>query len=293
MVGRIVKGIGSFYTVICDGVEYVCKARGRFRKEGITPVPGDFAQFEPGKKEGNGFICEIMPRKNLLIRPAVANIDKLVIVISATAPKPDLYLVDKLTTTCELSNIEPVILINKCDNRDLESEISKIKAEYELTGYKLLTVSALTGFGIEELKQELKGSTACFAGQSAVGKSSILNVIMPKLMLETGGLSRKTERGRHTTRHAELWITEEGSLFDTPGFSLLELMTIEPVKLAELYPEMKQYCNMCRFVGCSHINEPDCAIKELVESGKLSRGRYERYKELYAELNEAYKHRFD
>ena len=294
MHGIILKGIGSFYTVKSGNAEYVCKARGKFRKQGICPVPGDNVEFDFDSKTKNGFISEICKRKNELIRPAVANIDKLMIVVSASIPKPDFYLVDKLSVLCEINKIEPIIVINKCDEQCASESISLICSEYKNTGYKIITVSAATGQGMELLKNELNGSTVCFAGQSAVGKSSILNALMPQLTLETGGLSRKNERGRHTTRHAELWINNDGSgVFDTPGFSLIELSKIEPNQLAEFYPEMKMYRNQCRFTGCSHINEPDCAVKSLLDTDKISLERYNRYKDLYYELLEAYKHRFD
>ena len=291
MQGRIYKGIGSFYTVKNNGGEYVCKARGRFRKDGITPVVGDKVEFivEP---TGHCFITEILPRKNVLIRPAAANIDKLVIVMSASVPHPDLLLVDKLTLTCEKLGITPVLVINKIDTDDGTAE--KIRDEYLCTGYNVIEASAVCNIGIAELKAALAQSISCFAGQSAVGKSSLLNALMPGLCLETGGLSRKTERGRHTTRHSELWDSGCGGAFlDTPGFSLLEQSIADPSELCSLYPEMRGVESACRFTGCKHISEPECAVKAKVSEGLLSKGRYDRYVTIYKEIEELYKHRYD
>ena len=291
MQGKIYKGIGSFYTVKSQGQEYTCKARGRFRKDRITPVVGDVVEFVE-EKTGHSFITDILPRKNILIRPAAANIDKLIIVMSASAPHPDFLLVDKLTLTCEKLKIEPVLVINKCDTDDGTAEC--IEREYACTGYKIYRTSAKKNIGIEALREEMKGKVSCFSGQSAVGKSSILNALMPDLNLETGDLSRKTERGKHTTRHAQLWETEGGgAVLDTPGFSLLEHMIADPSELRTLYPEMKLASDECRFTGCVHIKEPDCAVKSLVADGKMSQGRYDRYVVLYNEVLELFKHRYD
>lgn len=289
--GQIIKGIGSFYTVRTEQGDYVCKARGRFRKEGITPVPGDMVTFDLGS-DGKGYLSEILPRKNLLVRPAVANIDKLMIVVSACLPKPDYSLVDKLLIQCEILSITPIIVINKYDIRDKEIFASTV-SQYRNTGYKLLTISAHTGEGLEALKQEIANNVCCFAGQSAVGKSSLMNAIAPQLSLEVGELSEKSERGRHTTRHAELWQVCGGSMLDTPGFSLLDLAELEPWDLCKYYPEMKEHLGSCRFPECLHISEPDCSVKPLLEEGKISRERYERYIELVEMLKEKRRHRYD
>ena len=292
MQGIIYKGIGSFYTVHTEnGEEYVCKARGRFRKDGITPVVGDVVEFE-AEETGHCFMTKIHARRNMLIRPAVANIDKLIIVMSASVPKPDLYLTDKLIAACEAVQITPVLVINKCDADDNDAD--GILNDYVPTGYKILKVSAVSGEGLDALRAELKGSISCLAGQSAVGKSSILNALIPGLMLPTGELSQKTDRGKHTTRHAQLWeLDGGGAVFDTPGFSLLESVEVAPEDLGKLYVEFKNKQGECRFSGCAHINEPDCAVKDLLRQGKLSLSRYERYKCMYAEISEQYKHRYD
>lgn len=295
MQGLVLKGVGSFYTVLAeDKTEYVCKARGKFRRDKISPVTGDRVEFIIDSATGSGFITEIKKRKNMLIRPAVANLDVLITVVSASVPKPDFLLVDKLLAMCSLYKISPVIAINKCDAENADELAAEIESDYRSAGCEIIRVSAKNGDGIEDLRRAMRGRVACFAGQSAVGKTSLLNRLMPDLCLETGDLSRKTERGRHTTRTAQLWLTEDGgAVLDTPGFTFLELFTIPPRELAGLYPEMRACEGKCRFNMCSHINEPDCAVKRLVEDGVISEARYKRYISIYDALNEAYKHRYD
>lgn len=289
--GRITKGVGSFYTLLTeDGSEFVCKARGRFRKEGITPVPGDNCLFEAGD-DGKGYLIEILPRKNLLVRPAAANVDKLMIVLSASLPRPDYCLADKLMLQCELCGMTPVLLLNKCDEAD-ESERGAAVAQYKDAGYRIIPVSAHSGAGIDELKAEIEGNTCCFAGQSAVGKSSLMNAIAPGLELPVGGLSDKIDRGRHTTRHAQLWQVCGGCMLDTPGFSLLDVADIEPERLGSLYPEIKKHLGRCRFSECLHVSEPDCGVKPFVGS-EISPERYDRYCKFVEELKEKRKHRYD
>lgn len=289
--GLILKGIGGFYTVLdVDGREHVCRARGRFRKDGITPVVGDSVEFQMDS-EGS-FITNILPRKNVFIRPAVANVDKLIIVVSLSAPKPDFMLIDKLIISCELSGVKPVLVLNKCDDGD-ENSISDIAEQYSPAGYTIITSSAQTGQGIDTIKNEIRGCICCFAGQSAVGKSSLINAIVPELGLETGGLSRKTNRGKHTTRHAELWYVCGGAVLDTPGFSFLDIENIEPEDLCKYYVEIKGLSIGCRFSECLHKSEPDCAVKPYIGSDKLSRQRYERYLTILDELIEKRKHKYD
>lgn len=289
MQGLVLKGIGSFYTVLGDdGTEYTIKARGRFRKEGISPVVGDCVTFDV--VEGNdGYMTDILERKNLLIRPSVANIDKLITVISASQPQPDFLMIDKLILRCEQLGIAPVIVLNKCD-----SLLNDPLSQYRSAGYQTFMVSALTGEGVAELKTALEGSICCFAGQSAVGKSSLINAIMPQLDLEVGGLSRKTSRGKHTTRSVSLIPFEGGgALLDTPGFSLIDTEPMEAEDLSQLYPEMRRHLHLCRFAGCLHVSEPDCGVKDAVKSGEISKERYERYKLLLEEIKRQRKHRYD
>lgn len=288
--GLILKGVGGFYTVLGDnGAEIVCRARGKFRKDGITPAVGDKVEYI---QDGEGrSISRILPRRNVFIRPAVANLDKLMIVASLSAPKPDLLLMDKLIIRCEKHNVEPVLILNKSDQADETAKLDLIR-QYAPTGYKVITTSAADGSGIDAVKAEISGSICCFAGQSAVGKSSLINAIVPALGLETGGLSRKTDRGRHTTRHAQLWQVCGGAVLDTPGFSLLEADEMEPEELCECYREMRGKRTGCRFGECLHRSEPDCAVKPIIGSG-LSAERYERYLIILDELIEKRKHKYD
>ena len=287
--GRIIRGIGGFYYVLPDsgGPEVECKARGHFRKSGISPVVGDLVVYTD-QKEGHSVIEEILPRKNLLIRPAVANIDQLLIVISASAPAPDWLLVDKLIIQAVPAGIKPVLILNKSDTAD-EEIIRNFDQDY-VPWFQTAVVSAKTGSGREQLADILKDQISCFAGQSAVGKSSLINLLLPELALETGDLARKTDRGRHTTRRAELWPAFGGAVLDTPGFSLYETDLLDQSDLNRCYPEFGNTPEKCRFPSCMHITEPGCAVKELVASGKISRGRYERYAILAKEYETRRKH---
>ena len=291
--GIILKGVGGFYTVLSDGMSFICKARGLFRKQNQTPIVGDNVSFSLNADGETGYLLSIEARKNELIRPMVANIDKLFIVVSASKPAVDLLLVDKLLLCCEKLRIEPVLIINKCDDADAAS-IDGIRKEYSLTGYRIYTVSAVTGDGIEALRSELQGSVVCFAGQSAVGKSSLLNALIPGMKLEVGELSRKTERGKHTTRHAELIpIGNGGAVLDTPGFSLLENIECEPEEIKNLYPELRRHVFECRFSGCLHVSEPGCAVKEVIIGRDFDSERYNRYVRLVKEAMENRKHKYE
>lgn len=287
--GLLLKGVGSFYEVLTESGELVTsKARGTFRREGIVPTVGDRVVIER-KEQGYAQLSEILPRKNLLVRPPVANVDQLLIVVSASAPEPDWLLVDRLIISAKRMGIEPVPVLNKIDAAD-DSIMQSFLREYHV--FETLTVSAETGEGIEALKERLKGRVSCFAGQSAVGKSSILNALIPDLHLETGGLSRKTDRGRHTTRHAELWPYENGAVLDTPGFSMYETECLEQHELDACYPEFRN-AGPCRFPGCMHLSEPDCGVKPLLKTGELTKGRYERYCEIALDYQMRRKHRYD
>ena len=291
MTGRIIQGIGSFYTVESEGQRYVCKARGRFRKQRISPLVGDFVEFQPADREdGEGFIEEILPRNSELLRPPVANVDVIFVTVAASSPEPDLLLVDRLLVRAHRAGIEAKIIVNKTDlNGGMAEEIAR---QYGSAGYEVFRVSAKQGVGLDALKAAAQGKTIAFAGQSAVGKSSLLNALCPGLSLETGSVSR-IERGRHTTRKAQLIPMQGGYLADTPGFSLLELDTMEPELLAECYPEFAPYEGKCRFLGCQHLNEPDCAVKDAAQQGVISRERLERYAVLHQELKEKWGKRYD
>ena len=287
--GLLIKGVGSFYEVLTESGEIVTsKARGAFRREGLVPTVGDRVLIDR-KAQGYAQMCEILPRKNLLVRPPVANVDQLLIVVSASVPEPDWLLVDRLIISAMRLSIDPVPVLNKIDTAD-ETIATAFLSDYH--AFDTLTVSAETGEGLDALKARLHGKVSCFAGQSAVGKSSLLNALFPSLHLETGELSRKTERGRHTTRHAELWPYENGAVLDTPGFSMFETDCLEQDELDRCYPEFAQ-ASPCRFPGCMHLTEPDCGVKPLLDSGELTSGRYERYREIALENQMRRKHRYD
>ncbi len=290
MQGRIIKGIGGFYDVLLDSGETVtCKARGRFRNEGVTPMVGDLVEIST-HETGFAAMDDILPRKNALLRPPVANIDLLVIVLSAYIPKPDFLLADKLLIQAQTLKIEPLLILNKMDAAKLE-----ITEEFlsDYAAFHTLLASSSSGEGIDVLKAILTNRISCFAGQSAVGKSSLLNALFPQLLLETGGLAKKTDRGRHTTRQAELWPFLGGAVLDTPGFSLLEMSELSQDALNACYPEFALAPSECRFTGCRHIAEPDCAVKALLQEGKLSQGRYARYLEIQSQIDEKRKHKYD
>lgn len=275
MTGIIIKGIGGFYYVkSADGEVVECRARGLFRKEKIKPMIGDRVMVE------NGSLVKIEERKNYLIRPPVANIDNIVIVSAAASPDPNFMLIDKMTVNAEMAGIKPIICINKTD---LMSE-DTIKKIYSSAGYPVVVVCAKNEKGIEELMPYLKGKTTAFAGLSGVGKSSILNLITDSEM-ETGVVSDKIQRGKHTTRHVELLELKQGGfVLDTPGFSSLELEGIKADELKNYFMEIGE--GDCRFKGCSHINEPGCSVKERLENGEISAERYKSYCELYELLKQ-------
>lgn len=279
MRGKIIKGIGGFYYVkTTDGKIFECKARGIFRKENLKPYIGDEVEISVENKSGN--IEKILPRRTMLVRPAVANVDSVVIVIAAKDPEPDTLFCDKLILSAEIAGIEPVICINKSDlNMD-----THILETYEKAGYKALLISAKNKDGVKELIPMIEGKTSAFAGFSGVGKSTILEILTGKKQ-ETGEVSQKIKRGRHTTRHVELLeLNCCGYVLDTPGFSSFEIGGIKADELKNYFPEMRPLNDSCRFKGCSHTKEPDCAVKEAVEKGEISKSRYESYKTFYETL---------
>ncbi len=281
--GIITKGIGGFYYVSSEDGTYECKARGIFRKNEMTPLTGDrvvFSILDPVLKKGS--LDQILDRSSLLDRPAVANVNQLITVIAAKTPEPDLMLLDKLLVNSEASGMRAVICINKID-LDVQDERRDIYNAYSCAGYRVLETSSMENIGLEELKAVLKGRISVFAGQSGVGKSTLLNMVMNTMVMKTGTLSGKIERGKHTTRHTELIEIEDGGyVVDTPGFSSFELAGIGRINLQRYYPEFSEHIHACRFSGCSHLNEPDCAVKQAVADGLISGGRYGRYVDLFA-----------
>lgn len=278
MVGTIIKGIGGFYYVKASGDVYECKARGIFRKDKITPTIGDRVKIELDGEKGS--ITEIMPRRSFLIRPAVANVDTMMLVVAAASPEPNLFFIDKILVNAEINNIKPVICINKTDIKSRED----IENIYTKAEYKVFSVSAEKKLGTDELFEYIKDKTTAFAGLSGVGKSSLLNIITNG-ELKTGSISEKISRGKHTTRHVELFELECGGfVFDTPGFSSLEIEDVKADDLWMYFPEMVDSQDKCRFRGCSHINEPNCYIKTKVKNGEMAQSRYDSYVQLFNKL---------
>lgn len=295
MQGRIIKGIAGFYYVISvvEFTVYECKAKGIFRKDKIKPLVGDMVEFDVldgQKKTGN--IAEILPRKNQLIRPAVSNIDQALVVFAVAKPKPHFNLLDRFLVMMERCSIPVVICFNKQDIAEIP-EIRELEEVYAACGYRLIFTSALLNENIQEIKEALRGKTTVVAGPSGVGKSSLINCLQEAVSMETGSISEKIERGRHTTRHSELILVEEDSyIMDTPGFSSLYTNDFDKEDLKYYFPEFTTYEGRCRFNGCSHVKEPGCAVKEALEHGKIHPVRYENYLEMYRELEEKEKRRY-
>ena len=286
MQGKIVKGIAGFYYVHIEnkGI-YECKAKGIFRKDKIKPLVGDDVEVEildDAEKVGN--IAVLLPRRNALLRPAVANVDQALIIFAITKPAPSLNLLDRFLIMMHQQNLPCIICFNKQDIAE-EEERRHLAEAYENCGCKVLFLSALTEEGVGELEALLRHKTTTVAGPSGVGKSSLVNKLQSDTVMETGDISRKVERGRHTTRHSELLaMGEQTYIMDTPGFSSLGIFELEKEDLAEFYPEFKPFEPECRFKGCSHVSEPVCGVKAALEQGLINRTRYDNYSLLYEEL---------
>ncbi len=288
MQGKIIKGIAGFYYVfIVESGVYECKAKGIFRKEKQKPLVGDNVEItilDEAEKTGN--LESIFPRKNELIRPAAANVDQALIVFAMTKPRPHFWLLDRFLVMMENKGIPVVLCFNK---RDLvgEEEQAELQSVYQSCGYPVIFTSALEQENIQAVKNVLKGKTTVIAGPSGVGKSSLINRLQPEAKMETGGISKKIDRGKHTTRHAELIAVDEHSfIMDTPGFSSLYLSDLEKEDLKYCFKEFAMYEGTCRFHGCDHIHEPGCAVQKAVEDGAIHRMRYQSYTEMYREIQE-------
>lgn len=289
--GVIVKGVGGLYYARGeDGGTHVLRARGIFRRRHITPMVGDRVRFTPGQGEEHGWVEEILSRESQLVRPPVANVRYLVIVL-APAPAPDYLLIDTLIAMALRQGIRPALVVNKCDLDGGTYEA--VRSDYAGLGAPLLAVSALSGQGMDGLRSLLASGVCCLAGQSGVGKSTLL-CAATGLRLQTGEISQKIHRGRHTTRHAELLFSGEYRVLDTPGFSLLELWEgLEPIRLKEYYPEFAPYEGQCRFSPCYHLSEPGCAVLKAARAGEISQARLERYHLLLKKAQEAWRNRYD
>lgn len=286
MQGKIIKGIAGFYYVhVVEFGLYECKAKGVFRKNKIKPLVGDDVIIQVlDQEEMLGNITEILPRRNSLIRPAVANIDQALVVFAVAKPEPHYNLLDRFLVMMEAENLPAVLCFNKLDLVD-EERIRELQAIYEPAGYELLFTSAKEEENISKIKEVLKGKTTAIAGPSGVGKSSLINLLQPEANMETGGISRKIERGKHTTRHSELFPVDEDSyIMDTPGFSSLNVYNFEKEDLKYYFPEFKAFEGQCKFNGCDHVHEPKCAVKEAVLDGRIHEIRYKNYLEIYEEI---------
>lgn len=286
MQGKIVKGIGGFYYVHVETVGvYECRAKGIFRKDHRKPLVGDNVEISVLDKEKKlGNVDELLPRKNELIRPAVANVDQALVVFAASSPKPNLNLLDRFLISMQQKSVPVQICFNKADLVNGE-ELSRLAKIYENCGCGVLFASVLERSGLEELKKLLEGKTTVVAGPSGVGKSSLTNYLQPKAAMEVGKVSQKIDRGKHTTRHTELiWIWRDTYFLDTPGFSSLYLQNLLREELKDYFPEFEPYENDCRFQGCMHISEPDCAVKKALADGKIHSSRYDNYLLLAEEL---------
>ena len=288
MQGKIIKGIAGFYYVHNGEHIYECKAKGVFRKDNMKPLVGDDCIIEvidEEKKLGN--ISEILDRKNSLIRPNVANVDQALVIFALVKPEPNFNLLDRFLILMKQNDVPCIIVFNKTDLADDET-LERTRQIYKDSSHQLIFTCAKKNEGIEDIKQTLKGKTTTVAGPSGVGKSTLINLIQDNKKMETGAISEKIDRGKHTTRHSELIALDDNSyIFDTPGFSSLSLFDINKEELAGFYPEFALYEKDCRFDNCVHKNEPVCGVKQAVDSGLISRVRYENYLLLLSECENA------
>lgn len=288
MQGKIIKGIAGFYYIYAeDGNVYECKAKGIFRKDNFKPLVGDNVEITVlNEEEKEGSVTSILPRRNSLIRPAVANVDQAFLIFAMENPKPNFLLLDRFLIMMEQHGIPVVICFNKKDVGEKE-EMEKLYEIYTGCGYRVVLSSTYEGEGMDEIHEILKGKTTVVAGPSGVGKSSITNCMQGEVQMETGEISKKLKRGKHTTRHSQVIPVEKNTfLVDTPGFSSLYLTDMKEEELRDYFPEFVMYEPQCRFQGCMHIHEPGCAVKEALSEGEISQQRYDNYLALYEELKE-------
>lgn len=288
LTGLVLKCLGGFYYVQCGDTVYSCRARGKFRKDRISPYAGDRVNITLSTTPDEnleGYVQEILPRRNFLVRPPLANLDKLFVVSSVSDPQPSTLIIDKTIAAAEIKGIEPVLVFTKTDLDDP----TQLKETYGSIGIRCYFVSAVDGVGIDVLRPELKGCISAFTGNSGVGKSTLLNALIPELVLETGEISRKLGRGRHTTRHVELYPVDGGYVADTPGFSTMDIERYELFRKEELpqgFREFEPYLDECRFTSCSHTCEKGCAVLQAVNDGLIPRSRIESYITMYNEVKD-------
>ena len=288
MQGKIIKGIAGFYYIYAeDGNVCECKAKGIFRKDNFKPLVGDNVEITVlNEEEKEGSVTSILPRRNSLIRPAVANVDQAFLIFAMENPKPNFLLLDRFLIMMKQQEIPAVICFNKKDVGEKE-EMEKLYEIYTGCGYRVVLSSTYEGEGMDEIHEILKGKTTVVAGPSGVGKSSITNCMQGEVQMETGEISKKLKRGKHTTRHSQVIPVEKNTfLVDTPGFSSLYLTDMKEEELRDYFPEFVMYEPQCRFQGCMHIHEPGCAVKKALSEGKISQQRYDNYLALYEELKE-------
>lgn len=281
--GFIIHSIAGTYSVFSQDTVFLCKARGKFRKDNVIPVVGDEVEFDI-LNEKEGFITKIKERKTFLFRPTIANIDQALIITSLVEPAFSRGLLDRFLTVIEDANITPIICLSKLDKTDDDEKINDIKKEYQNLGYKVIVYSAKDKRGLEEINKVISGHKSVLTGQSGAGKSTLLNAIFPTLELKEGDYSKALGRGKHTTRDTTLFFYQGGWIADTPGFSSLELK-MDNIRLAAIFPGFNEYFDKCKFRGCLHINEKDCYIKKMVEENKINAESYQNYLSFQNELN--------
>lgn len=293
MQGIIIGNVSNKYEIEVDSITYEAVARGKFKIDEMTPTVGDRVEIDIIEEDKNtAVITKILPRDNYIKRPKLANLTKLIFVVSAKDPKPDLVLLDKQLAFAEFLNIEPIIVINKID-LEKEEMINKIKGIYENIGYKVLIVSAREKQGIEEIREVLQGKTSAFSGNSGVGKSTILNGIFGKDLTKEGVISSKNRKGKNTTTEVKLYkIDSKTYIADTPGFSTFDIYEIEKEYLYKYFREFKEEEKNCKFVGCTHIKEQECGIRKAIEEGRISKERYENYVKIYKDLKDKEEHKW-
>lgn len=293
MQGIIVGNVSNKYEIEVESITYEAVARGKFKIDEMTPVVGDKVEIDIIEEDKNtAVITKIIPRDNYIKRPKLANLTRLIFVISAKDPKPDLLLLDKQLAFAEFLEIEPIIIINKMDLEN-EETINNIKSIYENIGYKVLITSAKEKQGIEEIREVLQGKTSAFSGNSGVGKSTILNGIFGKGLTKEGVISSKNKKGKNTTTVVQLYkIDSETYIADTPGFSTFDIYEIETKDLYKYFKEFKEEEKNCKFVGCTHIKEQECGIRMALERGKITKERYENYVKIYKDLKDKEEHKW-